>query len=144
MPLVRYFVVMGGVLLSLMFLSDSYLPKPAAAPPAADIDRSTIRVQSSRKWPDAIRIDTSAVVPPPSSVAAGGPFENERAASTRDAYAAALPRQPASISASDRPETPKKTARHAKAGGRAIPRYAVRRVANYQPGEFRGWPQDGW
>jgi hypothetical protein len=144
MPLVRYFVVMGGTLLSLLFLAGSYLPKPEAAPTAADIDRSTIRLHSSQKWPEAVRIDTSAVVPPLPVMAATELPEREPAAAPRDAYAAVLPRQAVSVSAPERSGTPQKPARHAKAAGRSIARYSGRRLANYQPSEFHGWPQAGW
>jgi hypothetical protein len=144
MPLVRYFVVMGGALLSLLFLADSYLPKPEAAAAAADIDRSTIRLRSSQKWPEAIRIDTSAVVPPLPVVAATDLPKGEAAAAPRDAYAAVLPRQVVSVSASERLATPQKPARHTKPTGRSIARYAGRPVADYQQSEFHGWAQAGW
>jgi hypothetical protein len=144
MPLVRYFVVMGGALLSLLFLADSYLPKPEAAAAATDIDRSTIRLRSSQKWPEAIRIDTGAVVPPLPVVAATDVTEREPAGAPRDAYAAVLPRQAVSVSASERLATPQKPARHAKPTGRSIARYAARPVANDQPNELHGWAQAGW
>ena len=139
---------MGGALLSLLFLADSYLPKPEAAAAAADIDRSTIRLRSSQKWPEAIRIDTSAVVPPlpvqlPVMAAADVP-KGEPAGAPRDAYAAVLPRQIVSVSASERLATPQKPARHAKPTGRSIARYAGRPVADYQQSEFHGWAQAGW
>ena len=144
MPLVRYFVVMGGTLLSLLFLADSYLPKPEAAPAAADIDRSTIRLHSSQKWPEAVRIDTGAVVPPLPVVAATELPERQPAGTPRDAYAAVLPRQAVSIGASERLGTPQKPARHAKPAGRSIARYTARPVANDQPNELHGWAQAGW
>src|SRR5215471_15958344 len=117
MPLVRYFVVMGGVLLSLLFLADAYLPKPEAAVASADIDRSTIRLRSSQKWPEAIRIDTSAVVPSLPVVAASN-LPNDVPAPTREAYAA----MPAPPSASDKREAVEKALHHAKPAGRSMAR----------------------
>ena len=135
---------MGGALLSLLFLADSYLPKPEATAAAADIDRSTIRLRSSQKWPEAIRIDTSAVVPPLPVTAAADVPKEEPSGAPRDAYAAVLPRQTIAVSASERPATPQKPARHTKPAGRSIARYAARRVANDQQSEFHGWAQAGW
>jgi hypothetical protein len=58
MPLARYFVLVGGVLLALVFISDFYLPKSPVAE-RADIDRQVIRIHSDQKWPERIVFDTS-------------------------------------------------------------------------------------
>ena len=131
------------LVLSLLFLADSYLPKPEATAAVTDIDRSTIRLRSSQKWPEAIRIDTSAVVPPLPVMAAADVPKEEPSGAPRDAYAAVLPRQVVSASASEM-LAPQKPARHIKPTGRSIARYAARPVANYQPSESHGWAQAGW
>lgn len=59
MPLARYFFLVGGVLLALVFISDLYLPKSPVAERTADIDRQVIRIHSDRKWPERIVFDTS-------------------------------------------------------------------------------------
>ena len=60
MPLVRYFVYVGGVLLALLFISDAYLPKlPATNSARADLPATRIRIQSERKWPERVDYDTS-------------------------------------------------------------------------------------
>ncbi len=68
MPLLRYFVFVGGALLALLFISDSFLPKEPAVMAAADsgTDKSTIRIHSDRKWPERIVFDTNqpTIVPP--------------------------------------------------------------------------------
>jgi len=71
MPLGRYFVFVGSILLALLLLSDRYLPGHIAPSPRADVDRSIIRIHSGHKWPDAVVYDTSlpTIVPP---VAAAG------------------------------------------------------------------------
>jgi len=143
MPLVRYFVYIGGVLLSLLCLADWYLPKPDVAAASADIDRSTIRLRSSQRWPEAIRIDTSAVVPPLPVVAASD-FPDNVPASTREAYAAALPRQATEVGASKKLEAVEKPVRRSKPAGRSMTRNNGRRLANYQPRSDQGWPQAGW
>ena len=61
MPLMRYFLFVGGVLLALVYISDWVLPKL----PAADIvagagpDKPFIRIDSERKWPERVVFDTS-------------------------------------------------------------------------------------
>ena len=58
MPLARYFLYVGGVLLALLFISDQYLPKL----PAADRGNSRsamIHIHSDQKWPERIVYDTS-------------------------------------------------------------------------------------
>lgn len=58
MPLTRYFVFVGGVLLALLFVSDAYLPKlPDAV--RADADLPAIRIHTDRKWPARVVFDTS-------------------------------------------------------------------------------------
>lgn len=58
MPLARYFLYVGGVLLSLLFIADAYLPKPPASE-RADTERPAIRIHSDRKWPERVVFDTS-------------------------------------------------------------------------------------
>jgi hypothetical protein len=62
MPLVRYFLCVGGVLLALLFISDAYLPKVPMPETAANAptDRSMIRISSDRKWPERVVFDTSS------------------------------------------------------------------------------------
>jgi hypothetical protein len=58
MPLARYFLLVGGVLLALLFVADAYLPK---TPPAdtANTDLPVIRIHTDRTWPARIVYDTS-------------------------------------------------------------------------------------
>jgi hypothetical protein len=62
MPLVRYFLFTGVMLLSLLLVAERYLPKPVDKV-AADVDRSIIRIHSDHQWPAAVRIDTSVPMP---------------------------------------------------------------------------------
>jgi hypothetical protein len=68
MPLARYFLFVGGVLLALLLLSNEVLPKlPVEAERAeAGPDRSVIRIRSDRKWPERVVFDTNlpTIVPP--------------------------------------------------------------------------------
>jgi hypothetical protein len=70
MPLVRYFFLVGGVLLALLFVAGLYLPKSPAVEQTADIDRQVIRIHSDRKWPERIVFDTSRPTTTPEAMAA--------------------------------------------------------------------------
>ena len=68
MPLARYFVFVGGVLLALLFVVGAVLPQLPVADTdtaGAEVDKSTIRIHSDRKWPERVVFDTSlpTVVP---------------------------------------------------------------------------------
>jgi len=106
MPLARYFLFVGGVLLALLFVVDAALPKL----PVTDADRtdtavgkSVIRIHSDRKWPERVVFDTSlptivpaqsakaeAVVPapPPPTIDASAK------ARVREAFAQSVPPEP--------------------------------------------------
>jgi hypothetical protein len=68
-PLGRYFVFVGSLLLGLLFFADWYLPSEPSQTffREARVDKSIIRVKSGHKWPESIVIDTSqpTIVPPP-------------------------------------------------------------------------------
>jgi hypothetical protein len=59
MPLARYFLYVGGVLLTLLLVANAGLPKP---PPVVETAAylPPIRIHSDRKWPERIVFDTSA------------------------------------------------------------------------------------
>jgi hypothetical protein len=60
MPLVRYFVFVGGALLALLLICTSVLPKlPVADATDVGIDKPVIRINSERKWPERLVFDTS-------------------------------------------------------------------------------------
>ncbi len=71
MPIGRYFIFVGGVLLTLLLLSDHYLAGPTAPSARADVDRSIIRIHTRHKWPEALVYDTSLPTIVPPIVAAG-------------------------------------------------------------------------
>ena len=62
MPLARYFVFVGGVLLALLFVVGAVLPQLPDADAngaGAQVDKSIIRIHSDRKWPERVVFDTS-------------------------------------------------------------------------------------
>ena len=55
MPMARYFLYVGGVLLALLLAIDALAPQDAAVAShaAPGIDKSTVRIHSDRKLPDS-------------------------------------------------------------------------------------------
>jgi hypothetical protein len=108
MPLVRYFLFVGGALLALLFIVDALLPKEADSVRAdAGTDKPFIRIHSDRKWPERVVFDTSlpTIVPvsavPVSAVKAGSVApaaptmaEASPKARVREAFAQFVPTEP--------------------------------------------------
>lgn len=70
MPLARYFLYVGGVLLALLFVVDAYAPSsPVVSSPDTNIEKPIIRIRSDRKWPERVVFDTSIPTIVPASVA---------------------------------------------------------------------------
>ena len=76
MPLLRYFMFVGCLLVAMLFAANWIWPGEPKAPLQAVAAESpfeqTIRIQSARRWPDKIVFDTNqpTIVPPPAPVAA--------------------------------------------------------------------------
>jgi hypothetical protein len=67
MPVARYFLFVGGVLLALLFFVDAGSPKlPVTDTTTTAIDLTAQRIRSDQKWPERIVFDTSlpTIVPP--------------------------------------------------------------------------------
>ena len=134
MPLWRYFAFTGSALLALLFLADWYLPKSSAEPARAGVDKTIIRIHSSRQWPEAIVFDTNRPTITPSLVTAeAAPVETlpmvERPSLQAFAQAAPTP----SVRAAAAAVAPRKVASRQHARTRS----PVRRIASYQPMESR-------
>ncbi|MBR1121668.1 hypothetical protein JQ628_09120 [Bradyrhizobium lablabi] len=146
MPVARYFLYTGGVLLALLFLLDWYLPPPAVEAARADIDRSTIRLQSAHKWPSAVVFDTNQpTIVPPAAVAAVAPAPpppKSPAKPPLDALAMAQPKEPAAVHAAP-PAARKRVARRTTRVART-PAPAAPRVASYDMFGFGTPFRMGW
>ena len=134
MPVVRYFVYVGGMLLGLLLLADWYFPISTAATAVADneVDRSIIRIHSSHKWPAAIRMDTRASMPAPDPDIAEAAAPTAPVERVRQAYAFEPPQKAL--------EKPRRQAKPS----RPLSREQGEHFANYQPPDSRGWPPAGW
>ena len=69
-PLARYFLFVGTLLLAMLFIADHYLDKSSSPTfREAEVDKSIIRIRSAHKWPEKIIFDTSLpTFGPPSPV----------------------------------------------------------------------------
>ena len=75
MPVLRYFLFVGGVLLALLFGLDAFAPKEpvvSVTAAAAPMENPTLRIRSDHKWPERVVYDTSlpTIVPPKIETAA--------------------------------------------------------------------------
>lgn len=68
MPVLRYFLFVGGALLALLFAIDYVVPQQAVATvqSAPSIDKTIVRIRSDQKPPERVVYDTSlpTIVPP--------------------------------------------------------------------------------
>jgi hypothetical protein len=64
----KYFVFVGGVLVALLLVASCILPEPRTvfSDRPQTLERTSIRIESNRKWPEMIVLDTShsAMIPP--------------------------------------------------------------------------------
>lgn len=73
MPVARYFLFVGGVLLALLLAIDALVPQQAvvASQDAPSVNRTVVRIRSDQKPPERVVYDTSlpTIVPPPAVTA---------------------------------------------------------------------------
>jgi hypothetical protein len=112
MPLARYFLSVGVVLLALLFAADAYLPKLAVAARAnADLPVIRIHIHSDQKWPERVVYDTSLPTIIPTQIANTGAdvmvADVSTATQVREAFAKLQP----SDSKNPKPQYKRKIAR---------------------------------
>jgi hypothetical protein len=89
MPLARYFLFVGGVLLALLLAVDAFWPKLPAIVQAAT-DAPIIRIHSDRKWPERMVFDTDhppVVAAPAGELPSDPPSVADVAPTPREAFA---------------------------------------------------------
>jgi hypothetical protein len=73
MPIARYFLFVGGVLLALLLAIDALFPQQVvvASRGASSVDKTVVRIRSDQKLPERVVYDTSlpTIVPPPAVTA---------------------------------------------------------------------------
>lgn len=77
MPVARYFLFVGGVLLALLLAIDAIVPQEAvvASQAGPSIDKTVVRIRSNQKPPERVVYDTSlpTIVPPTMTAQAAAP-----------------------------------------------------------------------
>lgn len=127
MPVVRYFLFTGAILLGLLFWSDWYFPNVVTETAASDIDRSVIRITSRHRWPAPVRFDTGVPLP---RIATVGIAEADVPSPPRSMEQAYAYDAPAAAKAPDRAR------RRAKTVSRFSKRETQLRLASYQSNGF--------
>jgi len=115
MPVARYFLFVGGVLLALLFALDAFAPQQVAVASnsAPSIDKTVVRIRSDQKPPERVVYDMSlpTIVPPTAKtqVAAAVPAAELNAqARVRDTFAQFVPAEAKKVGKQLEPQAPRK------------------------------------
>lgn len=136
MPLLRYFVFVGGVLLALLLVCDAIFPSvPLPSTLTSGTDLPAIRIWSERKWPERVVIDTSVPTPVHSQVAVAAPNAKAPPAPAREAFAQMMPteskQQPSEVQRSAKPTHVADASSRSRAAGPKV--QAKRKIARTRP-----------
>ena len=113
MPVARYFVFVGGMLLVLLFALNAFAPQEVvvASNAAPSIDKTVVRIRSDQKLPERVVYDTSlpTIVPPAAAtrIAAAPPAPTadiSAQARVRDTFAQFVPAEAKKLE----PQAPRK------------------------------------
>lgn len=106
MPLFRYFVFVGGALMTLLFAIDLFSPKAvqdSGISSSGMVDKSALRIRSEQKWPERIVFDTTQPIVTRTALAAPSeqaapavhePAEISAKARVRETFAQFVPVEP--------------------------------------------------
>jgi len=118
MPVARYFLFVGGVLLALLFALDAFVPQQAAvAGNSGSIDKTVVRIRSDQKPPERVVYDMTlpTIVPPATQTqvaAAPGPVapiaDLNAQARVRDTFAQFVPAEAKKLEKQIEPQAPRK------------------------------------
>jgi len=117
MPVARYFLFVGGVLLALLFALDAFAPQQVtvAGNAAPSIDKTVVRIRSDQKPPERVVYDMSlpTIVPPAAKtqVAAAPPApvaDPSAQARVRDTFAQFVPAEAKKLEKQVEPQAPRK------------------------------------
>ena len=108
MPVARYFLFVGGVLLALLFALDAFAPQQVAVASnsTGSIDKTVVRIRSDQKPPERVVYDMSlpTIVPPAATTqvaaAPAAPIADINAqARVRDTFAQFVPAEAKKVEA---------------------------------------------
>src|SRR6478672_1767645 len=115
MPIARYFLFVGGMLLALLFALDAFAPQQMAVAgnAAPSINKTVVRIRSDQKLPERVVYDTSlpAIVPPAAATqiaAAPAAADVGAQAQVRDTFAQLVPAEAKKLEKQPEPQAPRK------------------------------------
>ena len=116
MPVARYFLFVGGILLALLFALDAFAPQQmvVAGNAAPSINKTVVRIRSDQKLPERVVYDTSlpTIVPPAAATqiaAAPAPAADVGAqAQVRDTFAQFVPAEAKKLEKQPESQAPRK------------------------------------
>ena len=118
MPVARYFLFVGGVLLALLFALDAFAPQQVAvAGNSGSIDKTVVRIRSDQKPPERVVYDMTlpTIVPPVTQTqlaAAPAPVapiaDLNAQARVRDTFAQFVPADAKKLEKQVEPQAPRK------------------------------------
>ena len=140
MPLARYFLFVGGVLLVLLLIADVCLPKLPIAE-GRNVFSPVIRIHSDQKWPERIVFDTTTAIVVPAQISgppipASATQRADLSVNARDALAYLQPSAAKQLEASDLKKRNVKTQGQRKTPRRRAPPHAFQIARQPQFGPF--------
>ena len=117
MPVARYLLFVGGLLLALLFALDAFAPQQTvvAGHAAPSINKTVVRIRSDQKLPERVVYDTSlpTIVPPAAATqiaaAPAVPAADVGAqAQLRDTFAQFVPAEAKKLEKQPEPQAPRK------------------------------------
>ena len=113
MPVARYFLFVGGMLLALLFALDASAPQQmAVAGNAPSINKTVVRIRSDQKFPERVVYDTSlpTIVSQAAAtqIAAAPAADVGAQAQVRDTFAQFVPAEAKKLEKQPEPQAPRK------------------------------------
>ena len=114
MPVARYFLFVGGMLLALLVALDAFAPQQmvVADNTAPSINKTVARIRSDQKWPERVVYDTSlpTIVSPAAAtqIAAAPSADVGAQARVRDTFAQFVPAEAKQLEKQPEPQAPRK------------------------------------
>ena len=116
MPVARFFLFVGGVLLAVLFALDAFAPQQMAVADntAPSINKTVVRIRSDQKLPERVVYDTSlpTIVPPVAmtriAAAPAAPADVSAPAQARDTFAQFVPAEAKKLEKQPEPQAPRK------------------------------------
>jgi len=149
MPIIRYFLWIGGALLALLFYVDHQFPS-IGTPEHLEktMDKTSIRIQSTQKWPERVVIDTRLPTLSPATSSYAAVSEPRKASASelgkRDALVELSNEASLSTVRSARAEVPSIEKKRKSRTAKNVKRFAAREKVEMPQTMGFNWPVIGF